>query len=239
MKCVILCAGYATRLYPLTLNRPKALLPIKNKPLLNYLLDKINLIEEIDEVFIITNNKFYEFFLEWAKHLNFNKKLKVINDKTKTNEDRLGGLGDLKFVLDKEKIKENLIVLAGDILFDFNLEEIINFFKTKNKNTLGLYDIKDISKAGNFGILEINENNRITSFEEKPANPKSTLVSTAIYLYTKKELNNIEEYMKTDKPKEGLGYLVPYFMNSQEVYGYVLEGNWDDIGNKEVYEKLK
>jgi len=239
MKCIILCAGYATRLYPLTLDQPKPLLPVKGKPMLNYAIDKLELIKEIDEIFIITNDKFYNSFLEWSKNLATNKKIKIINDNTKSNEDRLGGLRDLWLVIQQENIKEDLFVIAGDNFFDFNLNGFVNFFKEKNKNTIGLYDIKDISKASNFGILEINKDNEIISFEEKPEHPKSSLVSTALYLYTKEELKKIEEYMKTDNPKEGPGYLIPYFMNFQDVNGYVFSGKWWDIGSKEIYEEVK
>lgn len=238
MKCVILCGGYSTRLYPLTLNNHKALLPVKGKPLLNYLMNKVELIEDVDEVFIITNDKFYNDFLKWAEDFSFNKKIKIINDDTKTNETRLGGLGDLNFVLEKENINDNLLVLLGDNLFDFDFNRIVDSFKVKNKNIIGLYDIKDISKSRNFGILEVDSDGRIISFEEKPENPKSTLISTGIYLYTKNELEKIREYMKTDLPKEGPGYLIPYFLESQNIYGFVVDGSWYDIGTKEAYEEV-
>ena len=238
MKCIILCAGYATRLYPLTENIPKALLPVKQKPLLNYIIKKLELIENIEEIFIISNDKFYEHFLSWKINFDSPKKIKIINDNTKTNKARLGGLGDLKFVLDKENIHDDLLVIAGDNLFDFDLNKMVDFFNEKKENVVGLYDLKDVSKSKNFGILEIDKDNRIVSYEEKPENPKSTLVSTAIYLYSKSELKKIEDYMKTDMSKEGPGYLIPYFMESQNVYGFVFNGKWYDIGSKETYEEV-
>ncbi len=240
MKCIILCAGYATRLYPLTLNKPKALLPLKEKLLLDHIVEKIEEIKDINEIFVVTNDKFYENFVDWKESREFSKKIVIINDNTKENGARLGGIGDLWFVIEKENIKEDLFVIAGDNLFDFNLNGFVNFFKEKKKkNTIGLYDIKDLSKASNFGILEINKDNKITSFEEKPEHPKSSLVSTALYLYTKEELKKIEEYMKTDNSKEGPGYLIPYFMNFQDVNGYVFNGKWWDVGSKEIYEEIK
>lgn len=238
MKAIILCAGYATRLYPLTLDKPKPLLPVKGKPLLNYVIEKLEKVPDIEGIFVVTNDKFYDSFLDWSKDLNSSKKIKIINDQTKSNEDRLGGLGDLNFVLKRENIDENLIVLAGDNLFESDLNEIVDFFKQQGKNTIGLYDIKDISKARNFGVLEIDSDGKIISYEEKPENPKSSLISTAVYLYTKEELEKIREYMKTDLPKEGPGYLIPYFMKSQNVYGFVFDGKWWDIGSKETYEEV-
>jgi glucose-1-phosphate thymidylyltransferase len=238
MKGIILCAGYATRLYPLTLKTPKPLLEIKGKPLLNYLLDNVFNVPCIDEVFIVTNNKFYDNFVEWKEKFYNNEKIVIVNDETKSNEDRLGGLGDLKLVLNTEEIDDDLILLLGDNLFDFDLNKIVNFFKEKNKNVIGLYDIKDISNAKNFGVLKIDDEKKIVSFNEKPQNPDSTLISTGIYIYSKDELKKIDDYMKTNKPKEGPGYLIPYFLESQDVYGFVIDGKWYDIGSKEVYEEV-
>ncbi|MCK5624294.1 nucleotidyltransferase family protein [Candidatus Pacearchaeota archaeon] len=238
MKCVILCAGYATRLYPLTLNKPKALLPIKGKPLLEYIVDKLEEINDIDEIYVVSNDKFYNNFVEWKNSRKFKKKIDILNDHTLENGSRLGGIGDLWYAVEQKKINDDLFVLAGDLFFDFNLKEMVDFFHNKDKNVIGLYDLKNLEKAKNFGILEL-ENNKIVSFLEKPKNPKSTLISTAMYIYSKEEIKNIENYMKTDKPKEGPGYLIPYFMSFQDVYGFVFKGSWEDIGSKEVYNKLK
>lgn len=238
MKCVILCAGYATRLYPLTLNTPKPLLNVRGKPVLNYTIDKILRINDIDEIFIVTNDKFYNNFISWKDKFYPARKIQIINDKTTNNEDRLGGIGDLKLVLDKERISDDLFVLAGDNFFDFDLNKFLDFFREKKKATIGLYNLGDISKAKKFGILELDRNNKIISFEEKPEKPKSTLISTALYFFTKEELKKIHEYMKTNNPKEGPGYLIPYFLKSQDVYGYVFKGEWYDIGTKEIYEEV-
>ena len=238
MKCVILCAGYATRLYPLTLNTPKPLLMIKGKPLLNYTIEKLEKIDELDEIIIVTNEKFYNNFLRWSEDIKTNKKIKILNDETKSNEDRLGGLGDLWLAIQNEKIGEDLIVIAGDNFFDFDLKDIIDFFKEVKTNVVGLYDLKDLDKSRNFGILEIDDKKRIVSFEEKPENPKSSLISTAIYIYSRDELKKIGDYMKTASSKEGPGYLIPYLIKIQDVYGFVFHGNWYDIGSKETYEEV-
>jgi glucose-1-phosphate thymidylyltransferase len=237
MKCIILCAGYATRLYPLTKDTPKSLLKVKGKPLLNYIFEKLEEVSLIDEVFIISNDKFYSNFVSWKKNFESSKKIKIINDGTFSNEDRLGGLGDLNLVLESEGIDDDIFVIAGDNLFDFDLKKFVDFFRNKGKNIIGLYDIKDLKKARNFGILEVNSKGKITSFLEKPESPKSSLISTALYLYNKKELERIKEYMQSTGSKEGPGYLIPYFLKFQEVYGYVFEGRWIDIGTKENYEE--
>jgi len=239
MKCIILCAGYATRLYPLTLDQPKPLLPVKGKPMLNYAIDKLELIKEIDEIFIITNDKFYNSFLEWSKNLATNKKIKIINDNTKSNEDRLGGLRDLWLVIQQENIKEDLFVIAGDNFFDFNLNGFVNFFKEKNKNTIGLYDIKDISKASNFGILEINKDNEIISFEEKPEHPKSDLVAVPFYIYPKQVVPLIKEYLDNGGKADAPGDFVAWLYKKEPVYAYNIKGKVMDIGNPESLERAR
>ncbi len=237
MKCIILCSGYATRLYPLTLDKPKPLLPIFGKPILNYLVENTSKIGDVDEIVVVSNEKFYNNFLEWKNLNNFNKKIKVLNDGTLSNETRLGGIGDFWFALEKEKINDDILLLLGDNFFDFHLNEIIDFFKKTRKSMVGLYDIKDFEKSRNFGVVGLN-GDKIISYEEKPEKPKSTLVSTGIYIYPKEDLKKIQDYMKTDKPKEGPGYLIPYLMSFGDVYGFVFNGFWYDIGSKETYYEV-
>ncbi len=235
MKAIILCAGYATRLYPLTKNQSKSLLPVKGKPVIDYILEKINAIPDINEKIIITNNKFYDHFLKWSKD---KKDIKIINDMTNSNEDRLGGIGDLYYVIEKENIEEDILVLLGDNLFDFSLNKMIDFFKNKNSAVLGLYDIRYKEGAKNFGVVQIDVDKKIVSIEEKPENPKSSLIVTGIYCFTKEEIHYIKEYMKTNKSKEGPTYLIYDLQKKKEVYGFPFNGKWYDIGSKETYEEV-
>ncbi|MBI2043530.1 nucleotidyltransferase family protein [Candidatus Pacearchaeota archaeon] len=240
MKAVILCAGFATRLYPLTLDKPKSLLEISGKPLLNYIVEKIEKINEINEISIVTNEKFLSQFEKWLQEntKKFEKKIKIINDGTKTNETRLGGIGDLDFAIKKEKINEDLLVVLGDNLFDFDLISFLEFFKKKNEVCIGVYDLKNKEKVRQLGVLEI-KNQKLISFEEKPQNPKSTIISTGIYFFPGKNLKKISDYMKTDKPKDGPGYLILNLLNSQDIHVFEFRGKWFDIGTKEIYEKVK
>ena len=240
MKSIILCAGYATRLYPVTLNKPKSLLEISGKPILSHIVGKIEKIKEADEIFIVANEKFFSHFRGWLKEnkKNFSKKIKIINDKTISNETRLGGIGDLDFAIRKEKINDDLLVILGDNLFDFDLISFSEFFKQNNGVCIGVYDLKEKEQAKNFGVLKI-KNQKLISFEEKPQNPKSTIVSTGIYLFPKKEIKTINDYMTTDKPKDGPGYFILDLLKKQEIRIFEFKGRWFDIGTKEVYEKIK
>jgi len=237
MKAIILCAGYATRLYPITLDKPKALLQVGGKPLLTYIIENLEKCDDVDKIFVVTNGKFYNDFVEWNNSITSDKNIKIINDNTDREETKLGGIGDLVFALEKENIEEDTLLILGDNLFDFELEKIIEFFKEKNSTVIGVYDIKDLEEAKRFGIVEAKDD-KIIGFEEKPENPKSTLASVGIYVYTKEDLKKIKEYMNTDLPKDGPGYLLPYFLPLQEVHAFKLDGMWHDIENQETYKKV-
>lgn len=239
MKAIVLAAGYATRLYPLTFDKPKALLPVKDKPILNYIVEKIEEINEVDKIFIVTNDKFYMNFVWWLKQYqgDFRKEIEIINDSTTTNETRLGGIGDLWFALKQKKINDDILVVASDNLFDFSLKGMADFFMKNNKTTAGIYDIGDMEEVKKMSIVKI-ENGKITFFEEKPQNPFTTLSCIAVYIFPKSDLNKIKEYMKTDKPKDGPGFLIQHFSQQGDVHAFILQGRWFDIGSIETYSEV-
>jgi glucose-1-phosphate thymidylyltransferase len=144
MKAIILCAGYATRLYPLTKDKPKPLLDVKDKPIAEHIIKKIEDIEEINEIFIVTNNKFFTHFLDWNANFSSTKKVTIVNDKTMSNDDRLGSLGDIRFVIENMNVSEDIMVVAGDNLFEFSLKPMIEIYREKSTPVVALYDVKDI-----------------------------------------------------------------------------------------------
>lgn len=230
MKTILLCAGYATRLYPLTQDKPKHLLPVAGKPIINYITDQLD-----DKIYIVTNQKFYPHFLEWAKTQN--KDIEVINDKTLTNETRLGGIGDLHLVLKEKNINEDFLVVLADNIFDFKIKDFIEFYKQKQAPCTALYDIQDLELAKIYGIIQVDENNKIISFEEKPEKPKSTFACVGCYIYPKEFIKKLEEYMKSSYSKDGPGYLIQHFYKEIPMYGFTFKGKWFDIGNLEQYKK--
>jgi len=239
MKCIILCAGYATRLWPLTQDNPKPLLEVAGKPIVEHILSKVEEVGEIDNVFIVTNNKFYNNFTGWLKNYKSKKKIKIINDKTSSNEDRLGAIGDVNFAIENEKIDDDLLIIAGDNLFEFSLKEIINIFKEKKASVIALYDVKDKNLAKEYGIVDVDKNNKIIGFEEKPAEPKSTLASTGIYLYPKKTARRIAEYIKEENSPDKTGSFLAWLYNKEDVYCYISKKRWHDIGSFEQLEEAK
>lgn len=246
MKALILAAGYATRLYPLTENQPKPLLEIGNKAILGHILEKLESIDEINQIFVVSNHRFYDHFRTWLIDYkkSSTKRIKLVDDGTFTNEDRLGAIGDINFVLQEEDVDDDLLVIAGDNLFGFSLQKYIQFFRKTNKSMVALKDLKDKEKIkGTYGV-GIVEGTKIIDFEEKPLFPKSTLAATACYLFKKNDLNLVGQAIaqgKADKP----GDMIKFLVNNSEAHGYVFNEHWFDIGSfdslkeaEDVYGKL-
>ena len=237
MKALILAAGYGTRLYPLTKNTAKPLLTFNGKTMLNWLLEKIQDFQELNEVLVVSNDKFYQDFQAWAReNKQFPVPISVVNDGTKSNEDRLGSIGDISFVLKKNKISEDLLVLGGDNLFDYALTDYIAFARKKSpKVSIGLYDIRDINEAKIFGVVQTDQDKKIISFEEKPAQPKSSLIAMCLYYLPKESLVLIEEYIRQSQKADAAGGYIGWLSQRETVFGYDFQGKWYDIGSLEAY----
>jgi glucose-1-phosphate thymidylyltransferase len=232
MKAVVLAAGYATRLYPLTENQPKPLLKVGGKAIIEWILDKVCLIEDIDEIFIVTNDRFYNNFAEWERTISYSKKIKIINDGTLSNEDRLGAVGDINFVLQKENIDDDLLVIAGDNLFGFSLSEFIDFRKNNSKSIVAFRDLQDFDKVkGRFGV-GILEGTKVVDFEEKPMEPRSSLASTACYVFNKEDLRLIGKLLE-EGSADNPGDLVKFLVSNSEVHGFTFTDHWFDVGTHE------
>jgi len=230
MDAVILAAGYATRLYPLTENTPKPLLEVAGKPIIEHIINKIEELEIINNIFIVTNNKFERNFKEWLHNFDTGKRIEIINDGTNSNKDRLGALGDINHTIHQKKLENDLIVVAGDNLFETSLQEVAAIFDKKKHCTIVLHDVKDLELAKHYGVVEV-EDNIVTHFEEKPTNPKSTLVSTGIYLFPKKTLELIGKYVSQGNNPDKTGNFIEWLHKREPIYVYVTDKSWYDIGN--------
>ena len=236
MHAIILAAGYATRLYPLTENTPKPLLNVAGKPIVEHIIEKLEEIKELNRICIVTNNKFEKHFKKWLENFDTSKPLEIINDGTKSNEDRLGALGDVHYAINVKNIKDDIIVVAGDNLFEVSLLDVANFFRKRKSNVIVLHDVKDFELAKHYGIVKV-DNSIVVNFEEKPASPKSTLASTGIYLFPKKTIEMIKKYIAQGNHPDKTGSFIEWLHKRDTVHSYVTDKKWYDIGSLEQLEK--
>ena len=244
MKCIFLCAGYATRLFPLTENFPKALLKVGGRALLDYILDEVNSLDEVDEIYLVTNAKYTPHFESWAKEKNNIKPITVINDGTYTNDDRLGAIGDINFTIEKCNINDDVLIIAGDNLFTFKLREFIDFYKAKNAPSVCVREETDINLLIRVGVAVLDDSNKILDFEEKPAEPKSKYAVYAEYIYPKEILPVFKEYLAEGNSNDAPGNFVAYLYKKMPTYAYPFKGECYDVGThdalayvNEIYSK--
>ena len=242
MTVLILAGGYGTRLAELGKNTPKALLKIQNRYLVDYILEKIKPLKNVKRIIIITNNRFYGIFQQWAKEYcsGYAYPISIVNDGTNTPEDRLGSIGDIDFVIRNEKFEDDMLVIGGDNLFGSPLEDYIQFAQKKTPAvTIGLYDIRDLEEARRFGVVDIDVHNRIKAFEEKPAKPRSTLIAMCLYYLPKKSLGLIADYLLESGKSDTAGDYIRWLCLKNDVFGFQFSGKWYDIGSAESYREAQ
>lgn len=228
MNAVILAAGYATRLRPLTDEVPKQLLPVGGRPMLDWVLDKVRELAP-DETHVVTNARFAPQLREWGA----GKEVVVHDDGTTSNEDRLGAIGDIAFVLERAAIDDDLLVIAGDNLFELSLVDFAAWWEAKGGSALAVHDVGEPELARKYGIVAVDADDRVTDFVEKPSDPPSTLAATAAYLYRREHVRLVGEYLAEDNPRDQPGHLIAWLRRRVPVYAYRFEGGWYDIGDPE------
>jgi len=240
MKIIILAAGYATRLYPLTLTRPKPLLPVAGKPMIDHVLDNLAGIQGIDRVFIVTNAKFADQFQKWAEDYRERKAkldFTIVNDRSTDDTNKLGAIGDLHLVISREKVDDDVIVVAGDNLFSENLEDFGRYCREKNAPVLAVFDVGNLEEIKKYNSISIDESGKITFFEEKPKKPTSTITGIALYFYPKSAVPKIREYIADGNNPDQPGRLIQWLYPRMPVYTWTVPGLWYDIGSKESLEE--
>jgi len=238
MKALILAAGYATRLYPMTQDMPKSLLLVGKRTIMDHLIHNLEVSDEVEDIYIVTNQKFYGAFRDWLKTLKTKKRVVIENDGSTTNENRLGALGDISLVLERHRLRDDLMILAGDNMFDWSLKGFMEYAKVEpGLFAMGAYDIGDKEKASRYGVVEVNQKGFINNFLEKPREPPSSLVATGIYYFPKDDLRLIADYLKIGNEKDAPGHFVQWLYKEREVRCYVFKGVWYDIGDIESYRK--
>jgi glucose-1-phosphate thymidylyltransferase len=240
MKVIILAAGYATRLYPLTLTQPKPLLPVAGKPMIDHVLDNLAGIPDLGRVYVVTNAKFAGHFQKWAEAYRSSKTrldFTIVNDGSTDDKNKLGAIGDLHLVLSREKVDDDIIVVAGDNLFNERLHGFAETARKHNAAMLAVYDVGDLEEVKKYNSITVDADGRITFFEEKPKSPTSTLTGIALYYYPKSVLPLIHQYIAEGNNPDQPGRLVQWLYPRVPVYTWKVPGLWYDIGSKETLDE--
>lgn len=234
MICLILAAGYATRLYPLTENFPKPLLKVGEKSILDHLIDDIDTLGEVSQYVVISNHKFASHFEDWAKKKSIN--ITVVDDMTETNETRLGAVRDIQFAIDKLNLDDDMLVIAGDNVLDFSLTRFIKYAKEKGTSAVMRYFEADRKRLTKSGVLKIGDNDKIIDMAEKPAEPESNWCCPPFYFYTKKDAKKVQQALDEGAGADAPGSFIAWLCHNADVHAMEMPGKRYDIGNLESYE---
>ena len=237
MKCLILAAGYATRLYPLTENFPKPLLKVGEKTILDHLTDDLAKGGHISEFVVISNHKFVSHFEKWAKEKSY--KITVVDDGTESNETRLGAVRDIQFAIETLNINDDVLVIAGDNILDFSLNLFIEYAKEKNASAVMRYFESDVACLRKCGVMEIEKDGRIIDLVEKPKEPKTNWCCPPFYVYMKDDIAQLTRAIKEGCGVDAPGSLVTWMCHNTRVYAFEMPGKRFDIGDLDSYEKVQ
>ena len=231
MKAIILAAGYATRLRPLTEDFPKPLLPVGGRPMLDWIVERVEEVDDVDGIHVVTNARFADHFRNWAD----GRAIAVHDDGTTSNEDRLGAIGDLRFTVEQARLQgDHLLVIAGDNLFDYSLARYVDWWHGKGAaSAVSVRRIPDRELIKQYGVVKIGDDERITSIVEKPDDPQSDLAATATYIYHREHAALLQEYLEGGNSPDAPGRFPEWLVHRAPVYGYAFEGLWMDIGDRE------
>jgi len=228
MKNIILAAGYATRLYPLTKTIPKQLLQIGNKKILDYIVEDLKL----KDTYLVVNDTFHKQFKEWNPGLN------IINNSVTNEQERKGALRDLEYTVKTAEINDDILVIGGDNLYKFKIQNMKEYFLKKG-NTIAVHDLKYKNKVKNkFGVVELDKENKIIGFEEKPESPKTSLAATLVYMFKQESLNKLMNFISTTS-KDNTGHMIDWLSKNDNIYAWKFKEEWVDIGTFKNLEKTR
>jgi glucose-1-phosphate thymidylyltransferase len=237
MKIIIMAGGYAKRMWPLTENQPKALLPVAGKPMINHIIEKLDGIETNGNIIISTNSKFGDAFREWER--DHPQSFDIVVEPTMSEEEKFGSIGAIRWLIKEKGIDDDILIVGGDNLFEFNIKEFLRFQKEKNTPLIALHDLGDIEKVRNrYGVCILDNDNKITELQEKPTEPRSTLTSTCVFYFPKEVISHIDEYLAGNNNPDAPGFFNRWLSERTPVHGFVFSEPWHDIGSLEVYEQV-
>ena len=235
MTCIVLAAGYATRMYPLTLNFPKPLLEVGGKRIIDHLLDDVVSIGT-DRIIVVSNHKFISHFTSWAKE---RVNVEVVDDNSIDNDHRLGAVKDIEFAMETLKVDDDILVLAGDNLLDFSLKSFVEYAEKKGTSCIMRHSQEDKEKLRKTGVITINEDEMVTGMEEKPKEPKSNWAVPPFYFYKKEDASLIKKAIDEGCPTDAPGSFVSFLCTKRPVHAFLMPGHRYDVGSIEGYEKIK
>lgn len=246
IKAIVLAGGFATRLYPVTQALPKPLLPIGGKPMIDYIIEKLERCDYIDEIIVSTNKRFEDHFKNWLEGLNSTKKIRIVVEDALDESQKLGTIGAINFLINSQKIENDCLIIGGDNLIDFEISDFVNYYRQVKRPVIALHDIKDLEKAKKYGVAAVRDN-KVFDFVEKPSQPLSSLVSTCCYIFPRNVLSYIPKYLNESGQKDAPGYFISWLKDREETHGFVFDNQWFDIGdmdsladaNKFIEEKMK
>lgn len=235
MKNIVIAAGYATRLYPLTENFPKPLLEIGNNTILGRLIDDIDRIEDINEHIIVTNHKFAGHFKEWAAKQYTKNPIRIVDDGTETNDTRLGAVCDLLLAIERCKVDEDMLVIAADNILDFSFQGFVDYFKEKGTSLIMCHHEPELRRLQRTGVIAVDENMRVLEMQEKPEVPVSNWAVPPFYLYKQSDLPLIKDCMNHGCGFDAPGNLAHYLCGITPMHAWVMPGRRYDIGTLDSY----
>jgi glucose-1-phosphate thymidylyltransferase len=234
MKAILLAGGYAKRLWPLTKDTPKPLLKVAGKRIIDYIVEKVDQIPDVDEIIVSTNHRFERQFTQWREEHPLKGKITLVIEPSEQESGKLGSVGGLAYVLSHKNIRDDTIIIGGDNIFGFSLGDFIDFSREKRSVAIALKDLqsKEIVK-GRFGVAVVDDYKRLIDFQEKPLDPRSTLGSTACYVFPKEKLPSIQSYLNAQNNPDAMGHFISWLQAVEPVHGYIFEEEWFDIGSIE------
>jgi glucose-1-phosphate thymidylyltransferase len=249
MKAIILVAGYATRMFPLTEKQPKALLPLKGKPVIDYIVEQIHRLPDVGHIYVVSNSKFFPHFSRWAENreggsppspeANRFIPVTVLDDGTTSNETRRGAIGDILFTLTEKGIDEDIFVVAGDNYFTYDLREQYDFFRKTGCDTLAGKALDDVNALRAFAVAKLDADGKVLDLVEKPPEPASNIAIFASYFYRRDTLPLFKRYLDEGGNPDAPGSFPQWLHKVRDVYAYTMNGDCYDIGTIEMYEAMK
>jgi glucose-1-phosphate thymidylyltransferase len=237
MQAILLGAGYGTRLYPLTKDRPKTLLPIAGKPMVEWILARLAAVPGLDGVALVTNDRFAGHHARWLAQASQPLKVTLVNDGTKSDADKLGAVGDIRLARDRLRLDDDLLVVAGDNLFELDVAAFAAFFRERQAPVIALKNMKGSSLISRYSVVTLDASSRVTAFEEKPARPKTHLIAICLYLFPKASLGLLDAYFAQGGNPDAPGYYIQWLCRQTAAYGWVFDAPWFDIGDIDSYNE--